>query len=92
MDGPERKMFLAQMVEAELSGDIPKGVGYLPGPAFRVDCCGSVIQSQARHDLVFCKCGTCFVDGGDAYTRRGGLPHHFTKVEEESNAVDSSPE
>ena len=30
-----------------------------------------MIQSLSRHDLVQCKCGACFIDGGGEYTRIG---------------------
>lgn len=34
--------------------------------------CNDVIESKHVHDLKKCKCGTCFIDGGDEYTRVGG--------------------
>lgn len=34
--------------------------------------CGDVIQSKHVHDFVMCKCKSCFIDGGDEYTRIGG--------------------
>ena len=39
----------------------------------KVKCkkCGDVIQSTYRHDFVYCKCETIFVDGGDDYMRLG---------------------
>lgn len=27
--------------------------------------CGDIIESKSVHDLVGCKCGCCFVDGGN---------------------------
>ena len=33
--------------------------------------CGDVIESKTVHDLVFCKCGSCYVDGGKEYVRCG---------------------
>lgn len=33
--------------------------------------CGDVIFSKHRHDFRRCKCGACFVDGGDDYFRYG---------------------
>jgi len=40
----------------------------------KIQCkkCGDIIQSMYRHDLVWCKCGTIFIDGGNDYTRIGG--------------------
>jgi hypothetical protein len=34
--------------------------------------CDDFIVSKHRHDFVECKCGNIFVDGGQAYLRRGG--------------------
>jgi hypothetical protein len=34
--------------------------------------CKTLIQSHYRHDFVFCKCGSIFVDGGSDYVRYGG--------------------
>ena len=41
----------------------------------KVKCviCKAVIQSKHRHDFVSCKCGQIFIDGGDDYTRVGGI-------------------
>jgi hypothetical protein len=33
--------------------------------------CGDIIESKYRHDFVWCKCKTCFIDGGKDYTRVG---------------------
>ena len=34
--------------------------------------CGDVIESKTRHDFVWRKCKSIFVDGGKDYFRRGG--------------------
>lgn len=34
--------------------------------------CNDKIESKYRHDFVTCKCGACFVDGGNDYFRCGG--------------------
>ena len=26
--------------------------------------CGDIIESKSVHDLVFCKCESCYIDGG----------------------------
>ncbi len=39
--------------------------------------CGDVIESTFRHDFIWCKCRTIFVDGGKAYLRRGGDFKYF---------------
>ena len=44
--------------------------------------CSSVIESRYRHDFVWCKCGSIFVDGGKAYLRRGGNPEDFEDLSE----------
>lgn len=33
--------------------------------------CGDIIESYSIHDFKFCSCGTCAVDGGHDYFRRG---------------------
>jgi ribosomal protein S27AE len=39
----------------------------------RAECsrCGDIVESKHVHDLVRCKCGGIFVDGGREYLRRG---------------------
>ena len=39
--------------------------------AIKCKYCGDVIESKNIHDWVQCSCGTCFVDGGLDYLRRG---------------------
>lgn len=34
--------------------------------------CDYFIRSRNRHDMVHCKCGNTYVDGGSLYQRRGG--------------------
>ena len=46
-------------------GDIYMNAGQCPE-------CKYVIRSRNRHDLVYCKCGKCFIDGGSWYTRTSG--------------------
>jgi hypothetical protein len=41
------------------------------GARVRCQRCGSVIESKFRHDFVYCKCKTVFVDGGKDYLRIG---------------------
>ena len=38
-----------------------------------IECknCGDIIESKFDHNLVECRCGACFVDGGHAYQRIG---------------------
>lgn len=39
----------------------------------KIQClfCFDIIESSYTHDFVECSCGSCFVDGGKAYQRRG---------------------
>ena len=39
--------------------------------AIRCKHCGDIIESTHVHDFKWCSCGTCFVDGGHDYLRRG---------------------
>ncbi len=39
--------------------------------AIRCKHCGDIIESKHRHDFVSCSCGSCHVDGGLDYFRRG---------------------
>ena len=39
--------------------------------AIQCNLCGDIIESTYRHDFVTCKCGSCSVDGGLDYLRRG---------------------
>lgn len=62
------------------ANDVATDITNMPttgGPIYRVKCCGSIIQSRSRHDLVTCECGKSYVDGGSDYTRRGGDPADF---------------
>lgn len=34
--------------------------------------CNDIIESKSEHEFSKCKCGACFIDGGDKYTRIGG--------------------
>ena len=34
--------------------------------------CGDTIESKSIHDLVSCKCDSCYVDGGQDYLHFGG--------------------
>lgn len=38
--------------------------------AIRCKKCGVVIESNSRHNMVWCPCGMCAVDGGHDYLRR----------------------
>ena len=38
--------------------------------AIRCNICGDEIESTTRHEMVSCRCGACYVDGGHDYLRR----------------------
>jgi hypothetical protein len=42
--------------------------------------CDDFIVSTHRHDMVDCKCGAIYVDGGQEYLRRGGKYEHITDM------------
>jgi len=46
--------------------------------------CNSIIESKTRHDFVWCKCKSIFVDGGKDYIRTGGDPKDFESLVEYS--------
>ena len=42
------------------------------GERIRCRKCGDILQSKYRHDFQMCKCGSCYIDGGNDYCRVGG--------------------
>lgn len=40
--------------------------------------CGDIIVSKSVHDLVACKCESCYIDGGQDYLHFGGKD--FNKI------------
>lgn len=50
---------------------------------FRCRRCRDEIYSNSRHDLVFCKCGAIFIDGGFDYVRGGGELSNIERIERE---------
>ena len=40
--------------------------------------CGDIIESKSVHDLVCCKCESCYIDGGNYYSHIGAKD--FDKV------------
>ena len=40
--------------------------------------CGDIIESKSVHDLVSCKCESCYIDGGKDYLHFGGKD--FSKI------------
>lgn len=62
----------------------------------KCNLCGDIIESTYRHDFVSCKCGSCSVDGGKDYLRRGFIhsKDDFTELsifeDEEKSACPST--
>lgn len=50
----------------------------------RCNSCGEEIESHYTHKLVWCKCKSCYVDGGKSYLRRGckNSPDDYTELSE----------
>ena len=40
--------------------------------------CGDIIKSKSVHNLVSCKCESCYIDGGNEYLHFGG--NNFSKI------------
>ena len=45
--------------------------------------CGEIIESLSIHDFKKCKCGSCFIDGGNKYTRIGGNPKDIVLINDD---------
>ena len=52
-------------------GDVGDSMKKIIKNAIQCKLCGEIIESTHRHNLVACKCGACYVDGGHDYLRRG---------------------
>ncbi len=52
--------------------------------SIKCNLCGDIIVSKHTHDKVSCKCGTCSVDGGNSYLKRGYINSNddFTELSE----------
>lgn len=53
------------------------------GTKLKCAICSDIIESKFRHNLVTCKCGAIFVDGGDEYTRTGGEDYNILMIDKE---------
>lgn len=49
--------------------------------------CGSIIESMHAQDLVLCKCGQIFVEGGDAMKCGANDWANFMRVDDEGNEI-----
>ena len=52
--------------------------------------CQDIIESMYVHDLVECKCGAIYVDGGDEYCRFGGEIEDIKFIEEGCDSNDGN--
>ena len=66
--------------------------------SIRCKRCGDVIESRGVHEMVWCSCGSCAVDGGHEYLRRAykeeGCYEELSVVEKKYNKLvrDKIPE
>ena len=44
----------------------------------KIKCLGDIIESKSVHDLVSCKCESCYIDGGSYYAHIG--TKNFSKI------------
>lgn len=50
--------------------------------------CNTIIESLHKYDMVNCKCGEIFVDGGQEHFRCGfGNAENFLRVDDEGNEI-----
>lgn len=54
------------------------------GKIIKCKKCGDLIQSKHRHDMVWCKCHSVAIDGGDDYCRWAGDKENIEFYVEES--------
>lgn len=61
--------------------------------ALKCKLCGDIIESKSTHDLVWCKCGKCYIDGGKDYVRYGAEKRDdvllLTEYENPSNKCET---
>lgn len=60
--------------------------------AIRCKKCGVIVESTSRHDMVWCPCGTCAVDGGHAYLRRAYRTDNPEEAFEELSEFEDTSE
>lgn len=58
--------------------------------------CWTVMESKTRHDFVRCECQESFLDGGDVYSRAGGvavgIPDHVMTEQQFLDHLDELDE
>lgn len=55
------------------------------GERIRCRKCGDIWQSKYRHDFKMCRCGSCYIDGGDDYCRVGGDKKDIEWIDRKEN-------
>ena len=59
------------------------------GPILKCNVCKSLIRSNHRHDMVWCKCGAVAIDGGSCYTKITGRSQDYELIPYgEENGID----
>ena len=52
--------------------------------------CGDIIESESVHDLVSCKCESCYIDGGKYYAHIGAKDFDkVLRIKENSKEIKS---
>lgn len=49
--------------------------------------CGDVIESKSRHDMVWCRCGSVAIDGGEDYCKITGNPDDWEYYKEKEKSM-----
>ena len=55
------------------------------GTKLRCKKCGDIIESKHSHDFKWCKCHSCYIDGGNDYCRVGGNKEDYEFVEDKES-------
>ena len=55
------------------------------GERIRCRKCGDILQSKYRHDFKMCRCGSCYIEGGDDYCRVGGDKKDIEWIDRKEN-------
>lgn len=45
--------------------------------------CGDIIENDLKGTMIWCKCGSCFLDGTPSYLRIGGDPKFMEEIKED---------
>lgn len=61
--------------------------------AIKCKDCQDIVWSRHRHDMRYCKCGKCFIDGGRHYTRVGfeTTPPDSLEIEVDKEELGKEP-